>query len=226
MKVTEILYDCCELITEENTILFEYFTKKGMTVGQAFNEVFYDMNEEKSYVVDELGFKVGKDLDQIKAQINVLRKKFKPVWTKKIQNDDFIDTVEGNTFYLETTDAYDDEDDYKQYVLGGLRKMIRIWSETDVNEPLRMTEAAIRQFKRFGSVVKKQYRCLSGPKKGKIVASPQACAQRKDPKKIRHGRKVARMKKGVRVRKTIVSKRKQISKMVTRMNKKLAGKTK
>ena len=87
-----------------------------------------------------------------------------------------------------------------------------------------LSETAIRQFKRFGQVIKKQYRCTSGPKEGKIVATPQACGTRKDPKKVRHGRKVARMKQGVRVRKTIVAKRKAISKMVQKMNKRLAGK--
>jgi hypothetical protein len=87
-----------------------------------------------------------------------------------------------------------------------------------------LEEAAIRQFKRFGNKVKRQYRCTSGPKKGKIVASPQACAQRKDPRKIRHGKKVARLKKGIRVRKTIISKKKSVSRMITRMNRRLSGK--
>ena len=87
-----------------------------------------------------------------------------------------------------------------------------------------LNEGAIRQFKRFGTVIKRQYRCTSGPKAGKIAASPQACGQRKDPRKIRHGKKVARMKKGVRVRKTKIAKRKAVSKMVTRMNARLAGK--
>jgi len=87
-----------------------------------------------------------------------------------------------------------------------------------------LEEAAIRQFKRFGNAIKRQYRCTSGPKKGKIVASPQACGQRKDPRKVRHGKKVARMKKGVRIRKTKIAKKKTVSKMVNRMNKRLSGK--
>ena len=62
-----------------------------------------------------------------------------------------------------------------------------------------LSEAAIRQFKRFGTVITRQYRCTSGPKKGKIVASPSACGQRKDPRKVRHGKKVARMKKCLRI---------------------------
>ena len=86
-----------------------------------------------------------------------------------------------------------------------------------------LNEAAIRQFKKVGTAIKRQYRCTSGPKKGKIVASPQACGQRKDPRKIRHGKKVARLKKGVRVRKTTIAKKKSVSRMITRMNKRLAG---
>lgn len=88
-----------------------------------------------------------------------------------------------------------------------------------------LTEAAMRQFKRFGTRIKRQYRCTAGPKKGKIVASPQSCATRKDPRKVRHGRRVARMKQGIRVRKTQIEKRKSISKMVTKMNQRLSGKT-
>lgn len=87
-----------------------------------------------------------------------------------------------------------------------------------------ITEAAIRQFKRVGGEIKKRYRCLSGPKAGKLVATPNACATRKQPKKVRQGRKVMRAKKGVIKRKSAISKRKQISRMVTRMNRRLAGK--
>jgi hypothetical protein len=85
-------------------------------------------------------------------------------------------------------------------------------------------EAAIRQLKRYGSVIKKQYRCTSGPKKGKIVASSQACGRRKEPKRVRLGRKSARLKKGLRVLKTRIRKRQQTSKMVSRVNRRLAGK--
>lgn len=87
-----------------------------------------------------------------------------------------------------------------------------------------LNEAALRQFKRFGSVIKRQYRCTSGPKKGKIVATPQACSQRKDPQRVRHGKKIARTKKGIRVRKTAISKKKAVSKMITKMNQRLSGK--
>lgn len=87
-----------------------------------------------------------------------------------------------------------------------------------------LTEAAIRQFKRVGGQLKRQYRCTTGPKKGKIVATPQACAKRKDPAKRRHGRKVNRARKGVRVMKTRIAKKQQQSKLVTRMNRRLAGK--
>lgn len=84
-----------------------------------------------------------------------------------------------------------------------------------------LNEAAIRQYKRRGSRIKRQYRCTSGLKKGKIVADPKSCAKRKDPKKVRHGRKVARSKKGIRVLKSKVAKKRSISKLVSRMNKRL-----
>ena len=88
-----------------------------------------------------------------------------------------------------------------------------------------LTEGAIRAFKRIGTEIKRQYRCTTGPKKGRIVASPQACATRKDPRKVRHGKKVARMRKGIRVRKSSITKRKSVSKMAARMNQRIMGKT-
>jgi hypothetical protein len=87
-----------------------------------------------------------------------------------------------------------------------------------------LTEAAIRQFKRVGSQIKRQFRCTSGPKKGRIVSTPQACTQRKDPKKKRHSKKVNRTRKGVRVMKTKIAKKTHGSKLVTRMNRRIAGK--
>lgn len=87
-----------------------------------------------------------------------------------------------------------------------------------------LSEAAIRQFKRVGQEIRKRYRCVGGPKDGKLVATPSACAQRKEPKKVRQGRKVMRSKKGVIKRKSAISKRKQISRLVSKMNKRLAGK--
>ena len=81
-----------------------------------------------------------------------------------------------------------------------------------------------RQLKKVGGKVKKQYRCTSGQKKGRIVSEPSACAKRKDPKKKRLGKKVARMKKGIIRVKSQRTKKKQLSKRITRINRRLAGK--
>lgn len=86
-----------------------------------------------------------------------------------------------------------------------------------------LNEAAIRMFKRRGKEIKRMYRCTTGPKKGKPVSDPKLCATRKDPKKVRHGRKVARTKKGVRLRKTKIAKRTSMSRMVRRMNQRISG---
>jgi hypothetical protein len=87
-----------------------------------------------------------------------------------------------------------------------------------------LSEAAIRQFKRCGSILKRKYRCLAGPKKGKLVSKPGGCGTRKDPKSVRKGKKVMRSKKGVIQMKSKMSKRKAMSRMVTKLNKQLAGK--
>ncbi len=86
-----------------------------------------------------------------------------------------------------------------------------------------LNEAARRAFKRIGKEIKRRYRCTTGPKKGRVVANPIVCATRKDPRKVRHGRKVARTKKGVRLRKTKIMKRTAMSKLARRMNKRLSG---
>ena len=84
-------------------------------------------------------------------------------------------------------------------------------------------EGAIQQYKRVGQKLVKKYRCLSGKKKGKLVSHPSKCAQRKEPRRVRIGRRVMRTKKGVILRKSLISKRKTLSKLVKRLNKRLRG---
>lgn len=86
-----------------------------------------------------------------------------------------------------------------------------------------LTESAIQAFKRTGNVIKRQYRCTSGRKLGKVVANPNDCNKRKNPKLVKAGRISARKSKAIRVSKTKISKNKSISKMVTNLNKKLKG---
>lgn len=87
-----------------------------------------------------------------------------------------------------------------------------------------LSEAAIRQWKRMGTTMIKKFRCLGGVKAGKLVSDPSKCVARKDPRKVRHGRKVMRMKKGVIKRKTKVAKKRSLSKLVKKMNMRLMGK--
>lgn len=86
-----------------------------------------------------------------------------------------------------------------------------------------ITEGVKRQYKNVGGVMKKRFRCSGGKKKGKLVSKASLCFQRKDPKKVRRGRKLMRIKKAVITRKSKVTKRRQISKLVARMNKRLSG---
>lgn len=86
-----------------------------------------------------------------------------------------------------------------------------------------LTEGAVRAYKRYGQKMVKKYRCIDGPKAGKLVSDPSACAQRKDPKKIKQGRKTMRSKKSTIQRKSQVSKKQALSKRVTQMNKRLTG---
>lgn len=83
----------------------------------------------------------------------------------------------------------------------------------------------IRQFRRYGGKLSRQFRCMGGPKKGRLVTSPSKCGIRKDPKKVRQGKINARHKKGQRIRKTQFTKRKTATKRLMRFNKMMAGKT-
>ena len=94
----------------------------------------------------------------------------------------------------------------------------------DENDEI-LSEAAIRQWKRRGARMVKKYRCLSGAKKNRLVSKPGDCAVRKDPKRVRLGRKIMRQKKGVIKRKSQIAKRKSISKILQKLNARLMGKT-
>lgn len=85
-------------------------------------------------------------------------------------------------------------------------------------------EGVKRAFKRTDKQVKKMYRCTTGPKAGKLVSDPKTCVTRKDPKKVRTGRKTMRSKGGVVRRKARITKRTARSKLVQKLNKRLAGK--
>lgn len=106
-------------------------------------------------------------------------------------------------------------------VLEIIHECEEVWIDEDGNI---LEEAAKRQFKRVGNEIKKRYRCIGGPKSGKLVSQPGKCAQRKEPKKVRQGRKVMRSKKGTIKRKAGITKRKAISRLVTKMNRRLSGK--
>jgi hypothetical protein len=88
-----------------------------------------------------------------------------------------------------------------------------------------ITEGAQKAFQRKNKKITRKFRCLTGPKKGKIVASAAACSQRKDPKRVRLGRASARKNKGTRVMKTRVAKRSSQSKLVTKLNRRLSHKS-
>lgn len=95
--------------------------------------------------------------------------------------------------------------------------------DLDDGEVEDMLEAVQRQFRRYGDKFLRQYRCTTGAKAGRLVSSPEKCGIRKDPKKVRQGKKSARIKKGQRIRKTLFTKRKTQSKRLSRLNKVLRG---
>lgn len=98
-------------------------------------------------------------------------------------------------------------------------------AEMPMEEYEAMLEKVERQFRRYSGqdTLKRQYRCTTGSKAGRIVTSPEKCGIRKDPMKVRQGKKAARVKKGQRVRKSLFTKRKTVSKRLQRLNKAMRG---
>jgi hypothetical protein len=89
----------------------------------------------------------------------------------------------------------------------------------------RNKRTVTRQFKRYGNKFSRQYRCMSGPRKGRLVTDPQKCGMRKDPKQVRAGKKSSRVRKGERVRKSKLAKRRAPSRKVQWLNKRMRGET-
>ncbi len=81
--------------------------------------------------------------------------------------------------------------------------------------------ASTMAFARKGKEIKRQFRCVSGEKKGRLVANPKTCVQRKNPKRMIVGKKVANAKKGVRLRKSAITRNTSAHKMVRKTNKRL-----
>jgi hypothetical protein len=91
-------------------------------------------------------------------------------------------------------------------------------SEDEYNQ---LDEAIQRTFKRVGNTISRYYKCTSGPKAGSIVSDPSKCSIRKNPKRVRHGKKIAKQKVSVRTMKTKVKKKSPISKRLVKLNKQI-----
>lgn len=86
---------------------------------------------------------------------------------------------------------------------------------------MKICETAKRVFKRRGDGMEHYFRCTVGPKQGKLVADPSSCGKRPDPKRVRHGRIVAKTRGSIRVHKTSVTKKTNTSKRIAELNRRL-----
>lgn len=90
----------------------------------------------------------------------------------------------------------------------------------DDNEQLDEAQASVAYRARKGKITKK-FRCTSGEKKGRLVANPKTCITRKNPKRVVVGRRVASSHKGLRLRKSKLTRSTNTSKMARKMNMRL-----
>jgi hypothetical protein len=92
-----------------------------------------------------------------------------------------------------------------------------VYTDEDGNV-IEEAAAAAQAFRRKGNQIKKQFRCTTGEKKGRLVANPKTCLQRKNPKRMIVGKKVAAAKKGLRLRKSAITRKSQASKQTRKAN--------
>lgn len=96
-----------------------------------------------------------------------------------------------------------------------------VYVDQQTGEEISLQESFTRRFKRTGSKIKKMFRCSSGPKKGMTVSDPRKCNKRKDPRKVRSGRKTMRTKGATIHRKAKIGLRTAPSRLLRRLNRSL-----
>lgn len=137
---------------------------------------------------------------------------------------DFMEKFEAISEMLQQLREADLSDPKVIKVITEAEKLIKKIDESFNDESVQViSEAVQRQFRRYGDNFKRQYRCTTGDKAGRLVTSPEKCGIRKDPRRVRLGKKAARVKKGQRIRKSLFTKRKSQSKRLSRLNKVLRG---
>jgi len=72
----------------------------------------------------------------------------------------------------------------------------------------------VRAYKKVGDEIKLQYRCVKGPKKGKVVANPETCTKRKSLKKMIAGQIINAKTKSKRAQKNLLTRRTKTSKQM------------
>ncbi len=66
--------------------------------------------------------------------------------------------------------------------------------------------------------IKRAFRCISGPKRGKSVKKPSDCFVRKNLKRVKAGKRSARKTKFIRARHAKITRAKSLSKRIRRLN--------
>lgn len=89
---------------------------------------------------------------------------------------------------------------------------------------MNINEGTRRVFIRRGGVIKKAYKCMSGPRKGRSVSNPSTCfAPRKKASTRAKIARATRKRTSIRVQKSRVAKRKAIHFKLKRLNNMLKG---
>jgi len=132
-------------VTEQK--LDEYFVRVGEdTVGSVFNtilgmldnDVSEDLEFEPEYLMVNLGFiEAGEQALALSEQVDELKKDLLPIWNEKVTNEEALNEL-AYFPHLETTDAYDSEEDYLEYVIPSYKAAIeafQTYGQDLVKEP-------------------------------------------------------------------------------------------
>lgn len=232
-----------EAKTQADLATYRYKKSRGMLddANPTFEslELFLDVLAEEDIVTDERLLMRQRDLERknlmaqlaaaeneeekraIQDQLNLLARKFQLKRQEaKARNKQRSATMQDREAEEENPNDRNQRQAQRNDQEDRMFEQVEVISEEEYNQ---LDEAVKRQFKRYNNKFVRKYRCYGGPKSGRIVTKPSDCGMRKDPWKVRRGKRAARMKKGQRIRKTQLAKRKAPSKRLVRMNKMMRG---
>jgi len=119
-----------ESIVNNDQALNEYYAQEGMTLQEILDTVIPDYKEFAGMLSD-IGFgpKAQRAYREVAMQFNAIESQLKANGDMEINNSELIEEIEANTWYLETSDGFDSEEDFINDVIPSMQDMADLLSE-------------------------------------------------------------------------------------------------